>query len=151
MFLLKKDLDQARKEYQKAKSLESSSPTAYIALAQIYSSQKKWDEAEAELKEMINASGSVYRNRYVLARFYENRKKWELAEKLYVEIADSASEKDVAPLTNLGGYYIRRKSYDKALEAMQKAAAIKKDDLNILVGIAQIYLESKQIENACFL
>ncbi len=148
LFLLKKNFDQARKEYQKAKSLDPASPSPYIILSRMYGSEGKWDQAEAELREMIKASDSDYRNRYELARFYESRKKWDQAEKSYVGAVDSAAEEDVVPLISLAGYYSRRKSFVKALEAMQKAAEIKKDDLNIRVGIAQIYLESKQIKEA---
>ena len=49
---------------------------------------------------------------------------------------------------NLGAYYARRKSYDKALEVMQEAAENKKDDVNVLLSIAQLHFDFKQMKDA---
>ena len=65
-----------------------------------------------------------------------------------MEAADSSTMEDTMPLMNLGAYYARRKSYDQALEAMQRAAEIKQDDLNILVSIAQLHFEFKKLKEA---
>ena len=97
---------------------------------------------------MIRASGSEYRSLSILARFYESRGKWEQAEKAYLQAADSSTMEHTVPLMNLGAYYARRKSYDQALEAMQKAAEIKQDDLNVLVSIAQLHFEFKKLKEA---
>jgi tetratricopeptide (TPR) repeat protein len=51
-------------------------------------------------------------------------------------------------LINLGAYYGRMKSYDKALEAMEKAAERKKDDLNIRFHIAQLLFDFNRMDEA---
>ena len=88
---------------------------------------------------MVEASASKSQDLQVLARFYESQKKWDLAEKTYLEAVDASAQEDARPLISLGGYYARRRSYDKALEAMKKAAEIKKDDLNIYFNRDEIY------------
>ncbi len=148
IFLLKNNLDQAKKAYRKAKSIDPIPSISYVSLARIYGFENRWDLAESELKAMINASGSSYTNLFVLARFYESRQEWKQAEKIYVGVANSVSEDDVTPLIVLGAFYSQRNSFDKALGAMQKAASIKKDDPSILVGIAQLHIEAKQIKTA---
>ncbi len=66
----------------------------------------------------------------------------------YLEAVQSAPEEDIVPLFNLAGYYARRKSYPQALETLEKAAAIKKDDPNILVSIAQLHFDFQKIAEA---
>ncbi|UCF56016.1 MAG: tetratricopeptide repeat protein, partial [Deltaproteobacteria bacterium] len=73
---------------------------------------------------------------------------WDDAEKTYLDAVDASPEEDVGPLLNLGSYYARRKSYDKALESLQGAAEIRKDDPNILVLIAQLHFDFKKLEDA---
>ncbi len=148
LYLLKKDMDQAEKAYLKVISLDSKARVAYIELARIYGAKGQWDKAESELKKMIQASGSKYQNLYVLGRFYESRNNWVQAEKTYLKAVDSAPGEDVAPLMNLGLYYARRNSYEKALDAMARASALKKDDLDILVSMAQLNFDFKKIKDA---
>lgn len=148
LFLMTGDLDQAEKTYLKAISLNRTSRVPYIELSRVYGIKGQWDKAESELKKMIEASGPKYQNLYILARYYESRGKLDQAEKIYLEAAGSAPEEDVAPLINLGSFYARRKSYDKALKALQEAAEIKKDDLNILASIAQLHFDFRKLKEA---
>jgi tetratricopeptide (TPR) repeat protein len=148
LFLLKRDMDQAEQAYLKVISLDPQSSVPYIELSRIYGTKGQWDKAESELKKMIETSGSKYQNLYVLGRFYESREKWDQAEKTYLKAVDSAPGEDVAPLMNLGLYYARRNSYEKALDAIRKASELKKDDLNILVSMAQLHFDFKKIKEA---
>jgi tetratricopeptide (TPR) repeat protein len=148
LFLLKGGMDQAEKEYLKVISLDPKASVAYIELSRIYGTKGQWDKAESELKKMIEASGSKYRNLYVLGRFYESRGKWKQAEKIYLKAVGSAPDEDVAPLMNLGLYYARRNSYEKALDAIKRASELKKDNLNILVSKAQLHFDFKKIKEA---
>jgi tetratricopeptide (TPR) repeat protein len=97
---------------------------------------------------MLEASGSSYQNLSVVALFYESAKKYDLAEKTYLQAVEAAPKEDVAPLMNLGAYYARTKSYEKALEAMQKAKERKPDDLNVQVNIAQLQFDFNQLKDA---
>ena len=148
LLLLKADLNKSEKAYLKTISLNPESRIPYIELSRLYATMGQMNKAESALKKMIQASGARYQNLQVLARFYETTRKWGQAEKTYLESVNSAPEEDVEPLMNLGGYYTRRKLYDKALEAMQWAAAVKEDDSNILVSIAQLHLDFKQMKDA---
>jgi tetratricopeptide (TPR) repeat protein len=146
VYLLKGDHAEAEKAYRKAITLDAGARAPYLELSRLYASQGHWDKAENELKNLIEASGSDYQNLKVLARFYESTKNWDRAEKTYLDGVRSALKEDVGPLVELGGFYARRNSYDKALEAFEKALAVKKDDPNILLLIGQLQLDFKHPE-----
>lgn len=148
LFLLKKDLDQSKKAYLKAISLEPESRVAYVELANAYSAEGKWEKAEGELQKLLNISKTRYRDLPLLGRFYEHTEKWEKAEKTYREAADLAPPEDVSPLMNLGAFYARRKNYNQALEAFEKAATTKKDNIDIQLAIAQLHFDFRKMDRA---
>jgi len=148
LLLLKGEAGKAEEAYLKAIALDPASGVPYIELSRIYAGKGDWDKAEAELKRMIQASGSTYETLHVLALFYESRKKFEQAEKTYLQAVEAAPQGDVTPLMNLAAYYARMKSYDRALEAMHKAAEIKKDDPNVLVNMAELQFDFNQVKDA---
>jgi tetratricopeptide (TPR) repeat protein len=148
LFLLKGEPGKAEEEYNRAISLDPTSSIPYIELSRIYASKGIWDRAEEELKKMIESSGASYHNLTVLALFYESAKKYDLAEKTYLQAVEAAPKQDVTPLMNLGAYYARMKSSEKALDALQKAAEIKPEDLNIQVSLAQLHLDFNQTKEA---
>jgi tetratricopeptide (TPR) repeat protein len=148
LYVLNGEIDQAEQAYQKAISVDPSSRFAHVELSRLYARRGEWDKAETVLKEMIQASASKSQDLQILARFYESQKRWDQTEKTYLEAVDASPPGDVTALLNLGGYYARRQSYDKALEAVQKAAEIKEDDPNILVSIAHLHFDFKKFEDA---
>jgi tetratricopeptide (TPR) repeat protein len=148
LFLLRGEPKKAEEAYLKAVSLDPSSSVPYIELSRIHASKGAWDRAEEELKRMLRSSGSSYQNLNVLALFYESRKQYDQAEKTYLQAVDAAPKEDATPLINLGAYYARMKSYDKALEAMEKAAGRRKDDLNVQLHIAQLLFDFDRMDDA---
>ncbi len=148
LLLLKGEPAKAEEAYLKAIALDPASGVPYIELSRIYAGKGDLDKAEAELKKMIQAAGSSYETLHVLALFYESTKKFELAESTYLKAVEAAPQGDVTPLMNLAGYYARMKSYDRALDAMQKAAEIKKDDLNVLVNMAELQFDFGKVKEA---
>ena len=148
LLVLKGDFKQAEKLYLKAISLDPESRISRIELSRLHAKNGKWNKAESVLKDMVHASGSHPQDLDILAHFYESRGNLDQAERIYLQAVESADKGDVSPLMNFGAYYARRKSYDKALEVMQEAAEIKKDDLNILLSIAQLHFDFKQMEDA---
>jgi tetratricopeptide (TPR) repeat protein len=146
--LLAGDLDKSEEAYLTAISLDPESSIPYIELSRLYARKGELEKAEEELKKLIDASGPNYQNLYALALFYESTKRPEEAEKTYLQAAESASEGEVAPFMSLGAFYARQKSYDKALEAMNKALSVKKDDLNVQLAIAQLHFDFKKMEQA---
>jgi tetratricopeptide (TPR) repeat protein len=148
VFFLKGEPRKAEEAYLRAVSLDPSSSVPYIELSRIYASEGAWDRAEEELKKMLSSAGSTYQNLTVLAMFYESRKQYDQAEKTYIQVVDAAPKEDATPLINLGAYYGRIKSYDKALEAMEKASERRKGDLNIRFHIAQLLFDSNRMEEA---
>jgi tetratricopeptide (TPR) repeat protein len=148
LFLIKWDFDRSEEAYLKAISLNSSSREPYIELARLYGKTGQWDKTESELKKMIQNSGSNYQNLNLLADFYESTQQWDQAEKTFSVAVDSAANGNVVPLMDLGRYFVRRNSYEKALRTMLKAKAIKRHDLNILASIAQLHFDFKNMEAA---
>jgi tetratricopeptide (TPR) repeat protein len=148
LLLMKRDLDGAAKAYKKAIALEPASRVAYIELARVYSTNKEWEKAEQLLKELIQASEAPYQELFILAQYYETREAWDQAEKIYLQAVEDAPEEDVGPIMNLGGFYARQKSYEKALDTLQRAEEIKKDDLNILGFIAQLHFDFEKWDAA---
>lgn len=148
LLLLKGEPAKAEQAYLRAIEVDPSSGVPYIELSRIYAGKGEWEKAEGELKKMIQAAGSTYETLHVLALFYESRKNYELAEKTYLQAVEAAPQGDVTPLMNLAGYYARMKSYDRALEAMHKAADIKKDDPNVLVNMAELHFDFNKVKEA---
>ncbi|MBW1803751.1 MAG: tetratricopeptide repeat protein, partial [Deltaproteobacteria bacterium] len=148
LYLSKGNTDHAEKTYLKVIAIDSSARLPYIELARLYGTRGQWEKAESLLKRMVKTPGQKQEKLHDLARFYESRKRWDQAEKTYLEAVDSAPDRDVAPLMNLGFFYARRISYDKALGAMQKALNIQKDDLTILANMAQLHFDFNKIQDA---
>ena len=148
LLLLKGEPGKAEEAYLKAIALDPASGVPYIELSRIYAGKGELDKAEAELERMIQSAGSSYETLHVLALFYESTKKFEQAEKTYLQAVTLAPQEDVIPLMNLAGYYKRTKSYDRALEAMQKAAEIKKDDPNVLFDMAELQFDFNKVKEA---
>ncbi|MDY6881005.1 MAG: tetratricopeptide repeat protein [Thermodesulfobacteriota bacterium] len=146
LFTLRGEYDKAENAYRRAMMINPESNLPYVEMSRSYAGRGKWAEAESELKNMVKAPGTKHRKLVILARFYESRKNWDLAEKTYLLALDVAPKEDVSSLMSLGAYYVRRKSYDKALEYFKRAAEAKKDDLDILAAIAQLHFDFKQIK-----
>ncbi|MEJ2726501.1 MAG: tetratricopeptide repeat protein, partial [Deltaproteobacteria bacterium] len=146
--LLAGDLDKSEEAYLTAISIDPESSIPYIELSRLYARKGELEKAEEELKKLIDASGTNYQNLYALGLFYESTKRLKEAEKTYVQAAESAPEGEIAPFMGLGAFYARHKSYDKALEAMNKALAVKKDDLNVQLAIAQLHFDFQKMDKA---
>jgi tetratricopeptide (TPR) repeat protein len=138
VLLLKGETEKAEKSYAKAISIDPTSRVPYVELSRIYANRGQLDQAEEELKK----------NLLVLALFYESAKRQDQAEKTYLQAVEAAPKDDITSLMNLSAYYARMKSYDKALAAVQKAAEIRKDDLNLLVNMAELQLDFNHVEEA---
>lgn len=148
VYLMKNDLENAEKMFQRVIKLDSKDQTSYIELSRIYGSRGEWEKAEKELLSMVEGVESKYQGINVLANFYESRNRLDDAEKQYLKAVELAPAEDIAPLINLGGFYARQKSYEKALDAMQKASAIKNDDTNILMNIAALHFDFAKLDAA---
>jgi tetratricopeptide (TPR) repeat protein len=148
LFAQKGEIEKAQATYAKAIAIDPASNVPYVELSHIYASRGQLDRAEEELNKMIKATGSTPRNLSTLALFYESTKKYEQAERMYLQAVEAAPKEDTGHLMTLSAYYARKKSYDKALATVQKAAEIKKDDMNIQVSMAEIQLDSNRLKDA---
>ncbi|MBW2023063.1 MAG: tetratricopeptide repeat protein [Deltaproteobacteria bacterium] len=146
LYGLKKDFQKATEYYEKALSLKPDSRVASIELARLYGRKGNWKNAEAVLREMVERSDGDPQSLFVLARFYEERGDWSRAEETYLKAGERASKQDVSPLMNLAGFYARRGKYDKALEQMNRAQALRKDDLAITNSIARLHLQFGKVD-----
>jgi tetratricopeptide (TPR) repeat protein len=148
LYSLRKDFTQAEEAYLRAISLSPTSRIPYTELSRLYGSQGLWEKAESQLKEMVDASESKHQDFLILAQFYESRESWAKAERTFLNAVDASPKEDVTALVHLGRYYARRRSYDKALESLEKAAEIRENDLDISATIAQVYFDSGKFEDA---
>jgi len=148
LYFAKGDLDAAENAYLKAISINGVSKVPYLELARLYGRQALWDRAEAILQKMVRSPGETSEKFTDLAGFYERRHKWDQAETAYRKAVDAAFGKDVKTLMNLGDFYARRKSYEKALETMQQALALQPDDLQDLLKIARLHFNHHRIAAA---
>jgi tetratricopeptide (TPR) repeat protein len=148
VYLMKNDLENAEKVFQAVIKLDPKDQTSYIELSRIYASKGEWDNAEKQLLSMLEATESKYQGLNVLASFYESRKRKDDAEKQYLKAVELAPAEDIVPLLNLGAFYARQKSYEKALDALQKASAIKKDDVNVIMNIAALHFDFAKLDAA---
>lgn len=149
LFFIKRNLEQSEKAYQKAILLEPNSKVPYVELANVFSLEGQGKKAEAELRKMLSVSETKYLDLPILGRFYEHERKWKEAQKAYVQAVKLApGDAAVVPLMNLGAFYARRKDYPHALETFEKAAAIKKDNLDIQIAIAQLDFDFKKMDAA---
>jgi tetratricopeptide (TPR) repeat protein len=148
VYLMKNDLENAEKMFQRVIKLDPKDQASYIELSRIYGSRGEWEKAEKELLSMVEGVESKYQGINVLANFYESRNRLDDAEKQYLKAVELAPVEDIAPLINLGAFYARRKSYEKALDAMQKASAIKKDDTNVMMNIAALHFDFAKLDDA---
>jgi len=142
------EIDRSLVAYGKAIAIDPASNVPYVELSHIYAGRGQLDKAEEELNRMIRASGSTPSNLSTLALFHETTKKFDEAEKGYLQAVDAAPKEDAGPLMSLSAYYARTKAYDKALATVQKAAEIKKDDLNIQLSMAEIQMDSNRLKGA---
>lgn len=148
LYLIKKNLDQSERAYQKAILLQPKSKVPYVELANVFSMEGKWDKAETELKKMLSVSQTKYLDLPILGRFYEREGKSKDAQKAYAQAVKLAPKETVAPLMNLGAFYARQKDYAHALVSFEKAAAIKKNNPDIQMSIAQLDFDFRKIDAA---
>lgn len=96
----------------------SSRPFAYELLAEVYITQKKYDEAEQALRKAIEANPTwnvPYRN---LANLYRARGDMSSVEKIY-QLALKAISDDPQLLMEMAGSYELSKNYDKAISTYE--------------------------------
>ena len=148
LLVMKGDLDAAIKSYTKTLALDPASSVTYVELAQLYLRKDQPEKAEAELKKMLDAAGKTNETMTAVARFYEVTKQWDRAKAMLLEAVNGAKTGDVGPLMALAAFYARRGDYDKAQTALQEALTIKKDDLNILTGLAQLQFDFKRMNES---
>lgn len=99
--------------------------SAYVALANAYSSTGKTDEAAAKLSEATGAFPESVSLLRAKADLFMNTNRWELA-KTELEAA-LAKEPDVSTLFKLGVVHRKLRAFDTALATYEKVAAQDKD------------------------
>ncbi len=148
LFFLKGNLDRAEESYYQAISSDRALRKPYIELTYLYGTKGEFDKAESLLKSMVQTPGQKLEKVTDLARFYESQKKWDQAENAYLKAVSFAANDDFTPLLNLGNYYVRRNSYGKALETLQKAIDVNANESKILITMAQLYFDIKKLDKA---
>ncbi len=117
-------MTEAEATYRKAIELaeEERRATAYSLLANFFYSRERFEEAEAVLREGVEAEGDNLELIYGLARFYHARGETEKADTMIAE-ATMADPENPQPYLLLSAYRGRQGDLEGALEAAEAALA----------------------------
>ncbi len=142
------DLEAAVEILNRVVSLAPDRPLSQIHLARIHLSRgelgradeafQRAAEADPSLQPLLAEPGGPYATLPVLACYHETMGDWKEAESAYRAAAESASAQDVSPLLDLAAFYARRGAFDRAVEAVDRAATIREHDLDVRVHKAEI-------------
>jgi tetratricopeptide (TPR) repeat protein len=124
------DMGQSDAAIDQTKSLLKGGPEdreVYIALAQMYSRLKRWNDAEQAINKALELSNKPDEKEYVnfiLASMYERQKKYDLAEDTFKKVL--ANDPNNAVALNYLGYMLadRGLRLDEALGYIKKAVQL---------------------------
>jgi tetratricopeptide (TPR) repeat protein len=126
-------------EYLK-KAAEKNDPQARMALADVYTSQQRWDDAEQQLKLAIQEQPKQFLPRQKLAGLYLMRKKNDRALQLLQQAKNDLAD-DTAAIRGVANYYYQAGDMDKAISEYAdlvrqhpKNAAFKQAELALLLS-----------------
>jgi tetratricopeptide (TPR) repeat protein len=134
---------EAEATYRKAIELaeEERRATAYSLLANFFYSRERFEEAEAVLREGVEAEGDNLELIYGLARFYHARGETAKADTMIAE-ATQADPENPQPYLLLSSYRGRQGDLEGALEAAEAALAVSPpDDLRAKLRKAELLVD----------
>jgi len=105
--------------------------------------EKKNDNAQKTLKELLEKDANDFVAWTELGNIYFTDKKFSDAEKSYNK-AISLKNDFLPALTNLGKLYLSEKKFDQSIETLEKALAIDSASADINHFLGEAYLQSKK-------
>ncbi len=123
----------------------------YLALSQIYSRLRRWEEAEASAKKAEQLSESADEHEYVAfveGSIFERQKKWDAAEERFRKVL--ANDPNNAMALNYLGYMLadRNVRLDEALVMIKKAVEIEPQNGSYLDSLGWAYYRLGKYELA---
>ncbi|MCF8060998.1 MAG: tetratricopeptide repeat protein [Deltaproteobacteria bacterium] len=144
------DIDSAIGILNKAASLAPEKTLNHLHLARLHLRKGSWRRADKAFQRAARTDPSrralladteaPYVSLPVLARHYERSGMWEEAKAAYRAAAKTASGEDVSSLLDLAAFHTRREDYRQALKAVERAASLRKMDLNVRVDKAEVLM-----------
>jgi len=98
IFLAKKDSKAAQDRFKKAIEIEPNNPTSYVALAEIYAREKRFDEAIREYESVIAKNPKYLAGYMAVGTIYDLKGEGEKAETYYRKALEI--KKDFGPAAN---------------------------------------------------
>ncbi len=156
---LQKETGAAVKTLERLISLDPENAHRRISLARLYLERGDWEKADTAFMEAADldsvflplirrGSSEAYQSLPVLARYYESRGMGARAQKAYEKAAEAAIEHDVSALLDLALFHARARSYQESLDALDRAMALRQDDLDIMANKAEILLAAGDPDSA---
>jgi len=115
--------------------------------AAILFSEKRFDEAEQELIEMVNQDRSIFASHLALSSFYTKRDQIDKAEQILRD-GVKEDEEDIKRALVLVQFLALKKGMGAATEELDKLIAKYPDEYELHFALTKVYLGGKQNEKA---
>lgn len=145
-YLKKGNLIEARKAFEKSVELDPESADAHSYLATVYQNLKLLEEAEEELKKVLELDNSFNSN-FSLAKIYYEQEKFD--ESL-IHLSEAIRKNNQsAPAYNLQGVIFNKLGrYPEAISSFQSALKIDSSDLVAGVNLGVAYINNREYDKA---
>ena len=120
-------IEEARRNGEKALSLNPNSPDALITLGQIHAGTGHYEDAEREFAAAVAADSHNNQAWQGLAQAYESLNQFDRAEATYAR-AVALRPQDWNGYRQFGLFYFRRGDFDKAIQQYEKVIALTPDN-----------------------
>ena len=135
-------LDEAAREYQIAATLDSKSTEPIAGLANVYSKQKKYAEAEAQLRKLLAIDPGNQNARVQLSRVLAAEGKPD--EGVKPSEADASSNRDPYTALERGSGYVKQGDYAAAEQQFRFAVQGLPQNAEAHFGLGTVLLEQKK-------
>jgi tetratricopeptide (TPR) repeat protein len=144
---LTNDLTTAESIYQRAISVNGSSPLAHYEYGKFLVQIKRLDDAEGEFQKAVQAEGNNREARFILASFYLVNRRWDKAEDAYKTLAELDKDKPEGRSV-LADFYSATGRMDEALAIYKEVVAKSPDYIQGHYRLAEIMLMGGDVDGA---
>lgn len=138
--------EDAEKTYKEALRLFPNSDPIYLKLGNLYYSQGKYKEAEAEYLKATRLNPSS-ENLYPLGQLYLSAERYSEAEDTFLKILRT-EPRNYGALYSLGQVYARQGLYSEAIKKFEEAITIKRDFAYAYYDLGALHADMEELEMA---
>jgi predicted Zn-dependent protease len=150
--LVQQEIDKALQTIAK----NSKDADTRVKLAELYISQKMWNDAQTQLDEAISINKNHIGALELLGQLAETRGQTSNAINYYkkaIALSDKTEFKSLNPyyyeaMYRLGAIYLDQKKYKEAIAVLKKGVAINTIDSDLRVKLGEAYVLNKQPDEA---